>query len=137
MATRPFGYREIEHIADRELQIWAPDLATLLEQAARGMYALAGARWRSEPRQTRTIEIEARDSESLLVAFLTELLYFGEHESLGFDSYHIELKGNSLRAELSGAPLASIDKEIKAVTYHKLAIHQTDRGLEVNVVFDV
>ena len=38
------GYRELEHTADWELEAWADDLPGLLEQAARGMYALSGVR---------------------------------------------------------------------------------------------
>jgi SHS2 domain-containing protein len=30
-----------------------------------------------------------------------------------------------------------LDKEIKAVTYHNLAVRQTETGLAVNIVFDV
>ena len=108
-----------------------------LEQAAKGMYALMGACIRPESRQTRDVELKASDPESLLVAFLSELLYFSEQESLVFDGIGIELNGLSLRAHLDGAPLASIDKEIKAVTYHKLAVRKTELGYEVNVVFDV
>ena len=37
-----FGFREHAHTADWELEVWAPDLPTLLEQAARGMYAISG-----------------------------------------------------------------------------------------------
>jgi SHS2 domain-containing protein len=131
------GFREIEHTADWELKVWAPDLAGLLKQAAKGMYALMGACIRPESRQTRDVELKASDPESLLVAFLSELLYFSEQESLVFDGIGIELNGLSLRAHLDGAPLASIDKEIKAVTYHKLAVRKTELGYEVNVVFDV
>jgi len=38
---------------------------------------------------------------------------------------------------MSGAPVGSPGKDIKAVTYHNLAIRKTERGLEVNIVFDV
>jgi len=38
------GFREREHTADWELQVWAPSFSGLLEQAARGMYALSGTR---------------------------------------------------------------------------------------------
>jgi SHS2 domain-containing protein len=30
-----------------------------------------------------------------------------------------------------------MEKEIKAVTFHNLAIHESERGLEVEIVFDV
>jgi SHS2 domain-containing protein len=33
--------------------------------------------------------------------------------------------------------IASLDKEIKAVTYHNLAVRQTRNGFEAHIVFDV
>jgi len=137
METEKSGYREIEHTADWELEVWAPDLPALLVQAARGMYTLAGMRLQDGPRQGRSLEIEIFDSESLLVNFLSELLYFGEHENLGFDHFHLALKENFLHAEMEGAPLVSLDKEIKAVTYHNLKVQEGPQGLEVRIVFDV
>lgn len=131
------GYREIEHTADWELEVWAPDLSALLEQAARGMYTLSGARLRAGPRLERALEIKFYDQESLLVSFLSELLYFGEHEGVGFDEFHLALQGQSLKAALHGAPIKQQNKEIKAVTYHKLAVRSIPSGLEVNIVFDV
>jgi SHS2 domain-containing protein len=38
---------------------------------------------------------------------------------------------------MGGAPLQSLDKAIKAVTWHHLKIEETARGLEVEIVFDV
>ena len=131
------GYREIEHTADWELQVWAPDLTALLEQAARGMFTLSGAKLKSGERFERKIELHADDAESLLVTFLSELLFVAESESLGFDTYQLHLDGCHLQAKLQGAELSGQNKEIKAVTYHRLAIKETDHGLEVNIVFDV
>lgn len=138
METQPTaGFREVEHTADWELEVWAPDMPGLLEQAAQGMYALTGARLKSGPRFTRGIELQAYDREGLLVAFLEDLLFYGEVAGLGFDTFDIRVEQNSLRAQVSGAPLESQSKEIKAVTYHDLAVRETERGLAVNVVFDV
>jgi SHS2 domain-containing protein len=131
------GFRELEHTADWELEVWGPDLPCLFEQAARGMYALKGSRLEPHPRIDRTLNLQAPDLESLLVAFLGELLYLEEVEGLGFDSFDLQLKGTSLAARIGGAPLKSRGKDIKAVTYHNLAIRKTERGLEVNIVFDV
>ena len=134
---RAAGFREIEHTADWELEVWAPDLAGLLEQAARGMYALSGAKLQDGPCQRRSFTLQAMDRESLLVSFLSELLYLGEREQLGFDHYQLSLEGDRLHAELEGAALTALDKEIKAVTYHNLAIRQGEDRLEVRIVFDV
>jgi len=133
-----FGFRELAHTADWELEVWAPDLATLLEQAARGMYALSGMRLLPEPPQERLIALHAADAEGLLVRFLTELLWVEQEEKLGFDQFAISVEGQcDLRAELSGSTIAKLDKEIKAVTYHNLAVQITSQGLRVNIVFDV
>lgn len=136
------GYREIPHTADWELEAWATDLTRLLEQAALGMYALSGARLAESPRQTRRLDIEAADPEDLLVSFLSELLWLGESAGLAFDTFDLRLEdqpaqGLHLQAHLEGAPLAGIDKEIKAITWHGLAIRRTPDGLAVNVVLDV
>jgi len=131
------GYREHEHTADWELEVWAPDLRGLFVQSAQGMMALSGARLEQAPQVRRIFELEAPDPESLLVAFLGELLFLAETEGLGFDGFEITLLENRLRAGVSGAPLAWRDKEIKAVTYHNLTIRETSRGLEARIVFDV
>jgi SHS2 domain-containing protein len=137
MDQLPAGFREIEHTADWQLEVWAPDLAGLLEQAARGMYSLSGARLKEKPRYERFFEIKAEDAETLLVRFLSELLYIQEQEGLVFDRFKFDLREDRLMANLSGAPLASLDKEIKAVTYHQLKVQNTSQGLKVNIVFDV
>jgi len=137
MNTNLAGYREREHTADWELEVWAPDLAGLLEQAALGMLALSGARLREGPRQRRALSLQAEDAERLLVAFLSELLWLGEAEGLGFDRYDLQVDGFTLQAGLGGAPIASLAKEIKAVTFHNLRIVTGARGLEARIVFDV
>ena len=137
MAGQASGFREKEHIADWELDVWAPDLPGLLVQAARGMYWLMGARLQDGARLQRTLEFSGVDAESLLVGFLQELLYLSDSEGLGFDQFKVTIEGERGRAELSGAPIVHLGKEIKAVTYHNLAVHKIEAGLEATVVFDV
>lgn len=131
------GYREIEHTADWELHIWAPDFSGLLVQSARGMYALTLMQLENEPRVTRQLEIVHSDREGLLVDFLTELLFISEDEGLGFDTFELEINDDRFNAHLTGAPIRFQAKEIKAVTYHHLHVRETERRLEVNIVFDV
>jgi len=131
------GYRELEHTADWELEVWAPDFTGLLEQAARGMYALSGARCGNAPLEARTFSLHSTDRVTLLVSFLAELLYFQERDGLVFHTFHLSLDVDKLQVELQGAQLAGLDKEIKAVTYHNLRLSLTERGLEARIVFDV
>jgi SHS2 domain-containing protein len=133
-----FGFREHPHTADWELEVWAPDLPGLLEQSARGMYALSGMRLQSGLRHNRSITMDSEDAESLLVRFLTELLWLEQEEGIGFDVFKIRLDDQyKLHAELSGSAIATLEKEIKAVTYHNLAVHTEAQGLRVTIVFDV
>jgi SHS2 domain-containing protein len=131
------GFREIKHTADWELEVWAPELAGLLTQAVRGMYALSGVRLQAGERAERRLDLQAEDWEALLVSFLGEILYLGESERLAFDQIQLTLDGLKLHAVLGGAPIEKLDKEIKAVTYHRLEVRQTKRGLSANIVFDV
>ena len=131
------GFKEIPHTADWSIRVWADDLAGLLAESARGMNWLAGAELAEGPREKRTFEAKEQDGESLLVAFLTELVYYAEQENIGFEDFVIEVKDDTLKVEMEGAPLKSLSKGIKAVTWHKLEIKESARGLEVEIVFDV
>ena len=133
-----FGFREHAHTADWELEVWAPNLSGLLEQAARGMYSMAGTKLDASVLQECKVNLHASDPESLLVQFLTELLWMEQEDKLGIDHFSINVDDHySLRAELMGAKILSLDKEIKAVTYHNLKVENTQHGLHVNIVFDV
>lgn len=133
----PAGFQEVPHTADWELKVWAPDFLTLLEHAARGMYHLCEARMVSEPRISRRIELAFDELETLLVDYLSELLFLTESEGLGFDQFKLQIEGNRLIADISGAKLKSLAKEIKAVTYHRIEIRDTGKQMEANIVFDV
>lgn len=131
------GFIEREHTADWELEVYAPDLPGLLEQAARGMYKLMGTQLQKGKRVKRDFELTILDEESLIVDYLSELLYITEQENLAFDKFSLQVLEDKLSAELYGSPIRSMDKEIKAVTYHKLNIHRSEDGLRANIVFDV
>ena len=131
------GFRELPHTADWELEVWAPDLAILLEQAARGMYQLCEAILVSHPRTTRRIKLILIEPEILLIDFLTELIFLTESEGLAFDEFNLKFEGNRFIADVTGSKLESLSKEIKAVTYHNIKIRETGSELKANIVFDV
>ena len=131
------SFEEIPHTADWAIRVCADDLEGLLAESARGMNWLAGAELTGDQREKRTFEAEGPDGESLLVAFLSELVYYAEQENMGFDDFEIGIKNDRLKVEMTGAPLKSLSKAIKAVTWHNLKIKETARGLEVEIVFDV
>lgn len=131
-------YEELEHTADWALRVRGGDLAELLQNAAGGMLQLAGARPGVGPGKRITFSVEAPDSESLLVKWLEELLFNMETRWVTYSDIKVRLlQDGSLEASAIELPLATIEKEIKAVTFHNLKITSHPDGLKANVVFDV
>ena len=131
------GFEEISHTADWSARIWAEDLPSLFVESARAMNSLSGTVAGNGARLTQSFSVEAPDAESLLVAFLSELLYLQEQKDLTFDQFDVRLAGQWLKVEMEGTQIASSEKAIKAVTYHNLRIEKTNEGFEVTIVFDV
>ena len=95
------GHREVEHTADWGLEVWAPDLPGLMEEAARGMFELMAVEVSEESRCHRQLEIGADDREQLLVSFLEELLFIADSEELAFDGFMLKLVDTNLLARLA------------------------------------
>ena len=131
------GFEEVSHTADWSVRVWAPDVPSLFAESARAMNSLSGTVIDNSPRLERMFETEAPDAESLLVAFLSELVYYQEQENLAFDSFEIEIRSKKLRVSMEGTKIGSVDKAIKAVTYHNLKIEKTEDGFQTTIVFDV
>lgn len=131
--------RIIDHTADWALRVRAGDLAELFRRAAVGMARLLGGDLAAVPLdETRALAVTADDAEGLLVEWLGELAYWAERD--GFVASQIEwetFSATSLAATIRGGRLAELQKHIKAVTYHDLAIRPYGDGLEVTIVFDV
>ena len=132
-------FAEVEHIADRALRVRGRDLGELLVNAARGMGSLLVPDLDGISSDTeRQFDIEAFDSEGLLVEWLSELAYLAEMEMLVFREFDLlRVVPTRLLAVGRGGYVPVLQEHIKAVTYHNLEIVQTDQGLEAVVVFDV
>jgi SHS2 domain-containing protein len=131
------GFEEISHTADWSAHVWAPNLPSLFAESAQAMNTLAVTVASKGPRVKRTFEADGPDVESLLVSFLSELIYYQEQENLAFDRFDIEMNAKHISVHIDGTEIVSVDKAIKAVTYHNLKIEETSRGYEVVIVFDV
>ncbi len=131
-------FNEIEHTADNALFIKAENMAELLKYAALGMLSLMGLPSDRDGITRRRIELEALDREDLLVAWLEELLFLMEKHEIGFGDMDIDVhQDKRMVAMIEEIPDMIPLKEIKAVTYHGLEIIETEKGLEVTLVFDV
>ena len=136
---KAMGFEEVEHTADKALRIFGINLKELMISAAQGMTQLmVGDLSKISIDIEKRIELQAVDAESLLVEWLSELAYWAETELLAFKKFRItDVTATRLEATIVGGKLVTLEKHIKAVTYHNLEIRKTPKGLEVTVVFDV
>jgi SHS2 domain-containing protein len=132
-------FEEIPHTADWSFRAFGKDLRELFENAAFAIFAMEGAQSSNSATKTaRAVDVSGIDYESLLVNWLTELLWLQESNHETYDRFEIDaLSPTELRAQVFGAPITKLDKIIKAVTYHNLKIEQTMDGWQVTVVVDV
>jgi SHS2 domain-containing protein len=129
---------EIEHTADWAIRVRGRSLEELFVNAALGMAMLMADPDQVEPSLERQVELEEYDTETLLVSWLSELLWFNEESDAVFVRFEIkELTPTRLQATVWGRPASSQWKQIKAVTFHDLEIIETEDGYQVTVVFDV
>lgn len=135
----PVRFEEIEHTADRALRIFGTTWEAFLVNAAHGLNSiLAPSPNRAAGRASKRVALDGIDRESLLVAWLSELAYWAEVESLVFDRFDfIELAPETLRAILGGTVAESLGRNVKAVTYHGLAIIESREGFTATIVVDV
>jgi len=147
-------FEEVEHTADIAIRVWGRDLAELFGNAAYGLACQVvdpdevgrtgfgeASPGSAEPLSRaieRSVELEAYDAETLLVAWLGELLYLGERDGCVFTDFDIlEVRPTRLRAVVRGGPVRERQRHIKAVTFSDLEIVHTGEGYETTIVFDV
>ncbi len=133
-------WEELEHTADLSIRVWGESLADLFVTAAEGLTGLLAEAPGEVPlTTTETLHLNAMDVESLLVDWLNELLFLSEGETLRvFVAFEIEaLSETALTARVRGGPVARFANYIKAATFHRLAVRQTETGYETTLVFDI
>ena len=133
-------YKILEHKTDLKIKVFGKDLKKLFENAMVGM--LKSANYQKDPKiktSKAKIKLKSIDLPSLLVDFLTEILYLVETKKLIFEKVKFKkFDKNQIEAELIGRPLKRMGVHIKGVTYHDLDIHQKEDGeWEATILFDI
>jgi SHS2 domain-containing protein len=132
-------WKEVEHTADWALLVRGGDRRELFENAARGMLELIGGEPTADAStQSWRLMVEASDWETLMVEWLTELLFHIEADLVLITGVQIQrFDAYRLQATIEGRSSQGFHKHIKAVTFHHLDIHPTRDGYETTIVFDV
>jgi len=134
-------YEIFEHTADLGLRIVAPDLPSLMAEAAEAMFAaMVEDIARVRPQQARRFQLRAETYEDLLHDWLAELLYTFHAERMLFCRFKAKVNDTAMEATAWGEPADAarhlVDLELKAVTYHRLRVEQVPDGWLAEVIID-
>jgi SHS2 domain-containing protein len=136
------GFEILEHPADLGIAAWGETMSEAFRQGALGLVSVILDPSRIDKIETIRVRVTAQDPEELLVRWLEEILYL--YDGRGFVPGEIEmtkLTSNELEAKLQGQPVMLAKHEmrmdVKAVTYHQLAILKDDQGVKIQVFLDI
>lgn len=139
------GFEEIAHTADTGIRAWSPTLAGVLAETARGMFSLIIA----APPQLpvighESLRLAAQNPADLLHTLLSELLFIHAVKR----ALPVEYRLTTASCAGTWRCEAAIDyaemtedvqaeaTEIKAVTWHELALDFDGTLWEARVIFD-
>ena len=131
----------IDHTADVGIRAYGADMKAAFANAAKGLFSLITELDDVEEVLHRDTELTAPDRESLLVAWLNELIYLFDVENIIFKRFDIDQLGNTrLKARSYGQKVDSsrhkLKMGVKAATHHMLKVDQSN-GVKVQVLLDI
>mmetsp|Transcript_4679 Transcript_4679/g.7965 ORF Transcript_4679/g.7965 Transcript_4679/m.7965 type:complete len:251 (+) Transcript_4679:71-823(+) len=140
------NYEYLDHTADIQLHSWGENVQEAFEGAALAMFnymtPLNGVQIRED--LTRTYEVQAHDMQSLLFAFLDELLFVFSTEYFVCSDLKITHfdRANWIvhcvgRGEIFHRTTHESGTEVKAITYSAMQIHEKEDRAEIFVIVDI
>ena len=132
----------IDHTADIGIIAYGADIQHLFSNAAIGLFSLITEVDSIKENVQREIGLSSQDRENLLVEWLNEVLYIFDVERIVFKRFEFDkLNGSELKVSCFGDKInlskQKIKREVKAATYHMLAINKEDNGYKAQIIFDI
>lgn len=134
------SFTELPHTADVKIRVTAATPGLLFEDAFLALMETAFGSDRNGGVK-RELKVESDNRESLLLDFLSEVLFICEVEDLVFLRADVTFSGNTMSAMLDGEPFNrarhSGGTEVKGISYSGLSIVHDTNGYMAEIVFDV
>lgn len=133
-------YRLIEHTADIGLVAYGNTLKEAYENAGIGLFSILTDLKKLREAESRTIELNENDADSLLFEWMNSLIFLFEVDKLLFKRFDIiGLDESHLKAICHGEKYNpsrhTLNTGIKSATYHMLKVDK-DKN-RVQVIFDI
>ncbi|MDH3974632.1 MAG: archease [Deltaproteobacteria bacterium] len=135
-------YNLFDHTADLGMEFFGGSGEELFLSAATGLFDVITDLEKVKAVEKVSVSAEGIDGEDLLVNWLRELLYFHQVKGMLLKKFVItRMEATSIEGYAKGEFFDEkrhvIKKEIKAVTYHDVAIEEKDGQWMARVVFDL
>jgi SHS2 domain-containing protein len=135
------GFEILEHTADVGIRGWAPDVETLFAVMASGLFAIITDPVRLRGTMERRIRLEADSLPDLLHDWLEELNTLHQIHGELYAEFTPTVRDGVLEAVIRGEAIDpdrhELRLEVKAVTWHGLALEGTPGGYEAGVLLDI
>jgi len=136
------GFELFDHTADIGIRVYAPTLSGLIQPAVQGLYAVIGELATCGAPEPFAVELSGREPAGILRDFLAGLLLCFESDQRICSRLAIaELAPQRLRVrgeKMTVDPQKSVFfREVKAVTYHELAVREIPGGFEARFIVDI
>lgn len=126
--VRARGFEHLDHTADLLIRAWGATMDEAFEEAALGLFAYMTEVEKAARVGEFRVVLEAETRETLLKAWLEELLFLHQRDLLVFAGFRCEVSpdGRALTASAYGEAYEAARHgpihEVKAVTYHQMRI---------------
>jgi SHS2 domain-containing protein len=136
------AFRILEHTADIGFEAFGATREELFANAAQALIDMIVDLDTIKPGEEVTIQVRGTDPESVLVNWLSEILYLHDAEGWLFRDFEIQnLKHDMLSALARGEKFQRSRHQakllVKAITYHQLALEETPEGWRAQVYVDI
>lgn len=136
------SFEELEHTADILMKIAAPNYAGLFAESG---FALSKTLYGDYPIEKSAaefeIETEGKDSQELIVNFLSELLFLTETEYLVPMDFHLTVAERRVSGTVGGVFFErgkhSSGVVVKGISYSGIYLTESQNGVELLVIFDI
>lgn len=129
----------LEHTADLKIRVFGKDKKELFLNALLAMVSGLRPKIKNQNSKIKKIKVKSSNLETLLVDFLSEVLYLTQINKEVYTDIEFELFSETeLQGILKGQKIKQFGEDIKAVTYHNLEIKQKKDGtFEATILFDI
>lgn len=119
-------------------------LSELFSNAASALFSIMVELSSVESKVERSVDLADPDQESLLIDFLSELVYLKDAEAMLFSRFEVKVEKKEecrLHASILGESIDpnkhKLGVDVKAVTIHRYEFNQLTEGYSAQIILDV